>query len=118
MGIPLITYNVLQLCVVADLMQKPVITINGEEAVIHLAEQMAVDVEAVYPVSDQGIATAFSLKSLNERARMHKANKPHHYPVLLQGQLAGMVSRHDVMLALCGLVGERQVAVEDNRKSA
>ncbi|MBQ1782792.1 MAG: formate transporter FocA [Gammaproteobacteria bacterium] len=103
---------------VADLMHHPLLTVNGEESVIHLAEQMAINVEAVFPVSDQGLATGLALKPLQERARAACPNRPHHYPVMIQGQFKGMVSRQELVAALRSLISGSQPASEAPRKIA
>lgn len=104
---------------VADLMHQPLIAINGEESVVHLAERMAIDVEALFPVNGHGVATSLTSKSLPQRARDARPNSPHHYPVLVQGRFQGIVSRHQLLNALRPLLMAKPVAVAASaRRSA
>lgn len=103
---------------VAEVMHQPLVAINGEETVVHLAERMAIDVEALYPVSGQGVATSLSAKSLLQRARDAKPSSPHHYPVLIQGRFKGMVSRHQLMTALAPLLVTTSTAITSPRRIA
>ncbi|USD36610.1 MULTISPECIES: CBS domain-containing protein [Ferrimonas] len=85
---------------VAELMQAEVDALAPGDNLMQLAETICVDVGSVFPTSDGGSATSLCALPLRERARRSRQWRPHHYPVVDQGQLVGMVSRRDLMQAL------------------
>ncbi|MBW8189507.1 formate transporter FocA [Neiella marina] len=92
---------------VGDLMNQSVQTVDPTQTVMELAEHISVDKDQLYPVSSSGIALSMSTLPLEQRAKQATPNRPHHYPVVQQGKLLGMVGREDILQVLRPLYGEQ-----------
>lgn len=92
---------------VVDIMTRDVIAINSSEKLINIVELFCIDKEQLYPVSSGGIATSFTLLSLEERAKAASVNKPQVLPVIEEGKFVGVITRKEVLNALRPIFGEK-----------
>lgn len=97
---------------VAELMSQQVVTVAPNDTVLEFAEYISIDKELLYPVSSSGIALAMTTAPLQQRAKKATPNRPHHYPVVADGKLLGMVGREDILQSLRPLYGEQLNPVE------
>jgi CBS domain-containing protein len=90
---------------VASIMQKDIITVAPNHNLLKLAEYMSVDVTQVYPVSDSGMLLSSTHQPLEERLRNSSVYRPKIFPVVENGKLVGVVTRHQVLKALRPALG-------------
>ncbi len=103
---------------VVDLMSRDVVAIDVNDKLVDVAEYLCIDKEQLYPTTSMGIATRFSMLSLEERAKSIKVNKPHTLPVLENGQMVGVINRLDVLDALRSVYGKPVEVLETHQQSA
>lgn len=104
---------------VAELMQKEVIAVDAQDSLVNMAEFFCIDKDQIYPTTDLGIATALTGLSVEERAKQHRAHRPHHLPVLANQKLVGMLSRQSVASALRSIYPQTNVTgFKDTSQSA
>ncbi|GDY26900.1 formate transporter FocA [Agarivorans sp. Toyoura001] len=90
---------------VASIMQKDIMTVAPNHNLLKLAEYMSVDVAQVYPVSDSGVLLSSTHQPLEERLRNSSVYRPKVFPVVENGKLVGVVTRHQVLKALRPALG-------------
>ncbi|WP_055735078.1 formate transporter FocA [Agarivorans gilvus] len=90
---------------VANIMQKDIMTVAPNHNLLKLAEYMSVDVTQVYPVSDSGMLLSSTHQPLEERLRNSSVYRPKIFPVVDNGKLVGVVTRHQVLKALRPALG-------------
>ncbi|WP_432463747.1 formate transporter FocA [Agarivorans sp. QJM3NY_33] len=90
---------------VESIMQKDVMTVAPNHNLLKLAEYMSVDVAQVYPVSDSGVLLSSTHQPLEERLRNSSVYRPKIFPVVDNGKLVGVVTRHQVLKALRPALG-------------
>ncbi|WP_430519818.1 formate transporter FocA [Aliivibrio sp.] len=84
---------------VADVMEKELTTFTPYDSLIEIAEYMAIDKESVYPVNQSGYLLSYSDMDLESRTKAAKVHRPKSYPVVTDGLLVGIISRHHVLKA-------------------
>lgn len=103
---------------VSDLMKTDLITIDINDRLTDVLEFLALDKEQLYPTTSMGYATQMTTLSVEERAKTIKVNKPQVLPVLENGQLAGVVSRQEILIALRSLFNDAISLVADEEPQA
>lgn len=91
---------------VAELMQTDVAVVKPGDSLLQLAEYMAIDHDAVFPVSDAGYATSLSHGSAQDRARSQVSKQPKSFPVVQGNRVVGVINRTLVLDALKSLFGQ------------
>jgi formate transporter FocA len=84
---------------VGDVMEVELTTFTPYDSLIDIAEYMAIDKESVYPVNQSGYLLSYSDMDLEARTKAAKVHRPKSYPVVTDGLLVGIISRHHVLKA-------------------
>ncbi|RYV02785.1 formate transporter FocA [Shewanella sp. OPT22] len=105
---------------VAELMSTNLITVSANDKVVDAVEFMCVDKASLYPISPFGIATDFTMASVEERAKAMKVHQPRLLPVMDNGKLMGVINRSIVLACLREIYGHkpRNQEVNDIKHSA
>ncbi|MFT6985996.1 MAG: formate transporter [Psychromonas sp.] len=81
---------------ISHAMQTEILTIDANQTVTTLLEFMVVDKNKLFPVTDSGMLTSLNYQSYEERLKAASANRPSVYPVIDQGKLCGVITRHQL----------------------